>query len=761
MSLIYSYFSVSAIITAIISLLFGIIIFFRNSRTNANKIFVLFCFTVACWSIPYIFWPFAKTQENTLLFFQLLHIAACYVSVIYFHFVVVWLDIKNKKKYIVYLGYLLATFFVITIPTKLFISDMVPKFSMRYWAEPGILYHFYLLMFFGYFLYSSYILYKHYKVSVGVIRYQIKFVLIGMIIGFLGGSSNYFLWYDINIPPYGNILASSFVIFTGYAIIKYRFMDLRIVARSILIYLFDSFYAYIIFSILIVGYRLLWGSVYSNYSLIAGIFITPLFILSLFWLHNAVTKLLNKYVFHSLYDFQTAISKLTHELNRYTDLKSITDLIVDTVQNTMNLERAGVLLIDDLSSKKYQIAKVIGFNESNGISLVSDNLFTKYLEKSKKPLVRDEITLIARDARTQKESQRFLELRDYMEHIEASLCIPLLSNNKLIGIIVLGGKISNEAYTQQDLDLLSALSFQAAIAIDNAKLYKKVNEFNRTLQKKVDEQTQELSKKAEHLEKLLQMRTEFLDIASHQLKTPISVIRGTVSMFEEGSMDKLPEAEKKRFFHNIAVKAEKLNMIISDILRASEMDTDDFVIENDTAKPVIVEKLIKSAIDQLQYEADTRKIQLKFEIKAGKNTAVLTSGEFLEQAIYNLIDNAIKYTSKGYVKVSLDTEESDLIIKVEDTGIGIPEKDQKKLFEKFARAKNAVNMYADGSGLGLFIVKRIVEAHKGGSISMESVEGKGTTFTIKLPAANENAKDAVGKVNKNGIKKKVPVGVQS
>ncbi|MFA6282391.1 MAG: ATP-binding protein [Candidatus Omnitrophota bacterium] len=250
----------------------------------------------------------------------------------------------------------------------------------------------------------------------------------------------------------------------------------------------------------------------------------------------------------------------------------------------------------------------------------------------------------------------------------------------------------------------------------------------------------ELKAKAVHLEKLLQMRTEFLDIASHQLKTPISVIRGTISMFEEGSMDKVPEAKRKEFFHNIAVKADKLNSIISDILRASELDTDEFKMDDKTAQPEQLEDIIKSVDNQLHASASAKNIEMTIEAPKQKLPPVLTSGEFLEQAIYNLVDNAIKYTEKGFIKIILSQDGDNLIVKVSDSGIGIPAKEQKKVFDKFARGNNAVNMYADGSGLGLFIVKKIIEAHKGGQISVESKENVGTTFTVSLPAVANRIK---------------------
>lgn len=297
--------------------------------------------------------------------------------------------------------------------------------------------------------------------------------------------------------------------------------------------------------------------------------------------------------------------------------------------------------------------------------------------------------------------------------------------------------------------------FFAGLLIRSVFTEKKRMELVEDLNKKLNKSALDLKKKALHLSKLLKMRTEFLDTASHQLKTPISVIRGTLSMFEEGSMDKLPKEQQMKFFHSMSMKADKLNAIISDILRASELDTDEFKIDYATAKPENVEEMVKSIIEQLQPQIDEKKLEVKLEVE--KNIPlIMTSGEFLEQAIYNLVDNAIKYTPQGYVKIFLLKDNNNLIIKVQDNGIGIPEIELKKIFDKFARGSNAVDVYANGTGLGLFIVKRIVEAHQGGKVSVESKEGKGTTFTISLPFDFKNVKKVLLK-NKNGEKNKTKI----
>ena len=740
----YLYFSFSGLFIALVSLFLGVLVLWRNPRSAVNRTFSLFCLTIVVWAAAYVFWPLAQTADGTLMAFQVLHLGACFIPVAYYHFVTRWLGIYERKRAIVFLGYLTAAAIAATIPTAFFIKRMVPQLGMRFWADPGPLYFSYLALFFGFFLFSSYLLYRGYRQESGIKKQQIKYVLIGIVLGFAGGSTNYLLWFDIRIPPYGNILASAFVIFTAYSILRYRLLDMRLIGRQLTIYGIDSLVVYLLYCGVLVLSPFFGGSAPNSYAFLAGIVAAPVFIIFLLWFHHQVMALVDRYFFYSLYDYKKTISAVTAELSNYNDLDKIINLIVNTIKQTMGLNRAGVLLADRQGKEThYKIAKVIGFDITNGISLVKDNFLTKHLKLTSKPLVREELPYISQDTRSPKEAQAFLNLAKEMEHIEASLCLPLLRGNQLMGIIVLGAKETGDPYTDDDLNLLGTLANQAAIALDNARMYQETKNFNKVLQQKVDEQTKDIKAKAEHLQKLLKMREEFLDIASHQLKTPISVIRGTLSMFREGSMDHLSKAEQHKFMDNIYHKTEKLNVIISDILRASEIDSEEFKIDPAKAQEVQVADTINAVYDDLKELADEKGIKLIKNLPQAALPKILTSADFFEQAIYNLVDNAIKYTAKGSVTVDLSGNDKELAIVVRDTGIGVPESDKKKIFDKFARAKNAVDMYADGSGLGLYIVKRVIEAHPGGSISMESKENEGTAFTIKLP---------LGKPSQAGVK---------
>jgi len=239
----------------------------------------------------------------------------------------------------------------------------------------------------------------------------------------------------------------------------------------------------------------------------------------------------------------------------------------------------------------------------------------------------------------------------------------------------------------------------------------------------------ELSKANENLQNLMDVKKEFLQIASHQLRTPVSVMRGMLGMLREDE-GKIPPEQRKEFIERSYQKSEKLVQIIADVLSATEMDIPDFNIVG-TARPLDLGEIAQKAVNSSKKEAEDKGISLSAHIH--KVPQVESSEVYLPQAINNLIDNAIKYTKKGSVLVEVYSDSDYVFFSVKDTGAGVPKDDLNTLWNKFKRAKNARDMHTDGSGLGLFIVKKIIEGHPGGKVFVESELGKGSTFGFKLP----------------------------
>ncbi|MFA5000745.1 MAG: ATP-binding protein [Candidatus Paceibacterota bacterium] len=715
-----TFYAFSALFNFFTSLGLGLFVLVKNKNNKTSQTFSAFAFTIAFWSFFYYLWQIADNSDSALFWCRVLMAGAIFIPVTYLHFVVRFLNIQKQKIFLI-LSYILFSLFLLFDITPLFVSHVEPLLGFAFWPIAGPIFSIFLPIWLAYVVYSSYLLYQRYRSVEGLQRLQIRYVLLGMILGFAGGSTNYFLWYYIPIPPIFNIFTSAYVATVAYSIIRYRLMDIRIVARKIFIFVGASVVAYLTY------YAILWfennllGGAYSSKSFLIGVVIAGLFVTLFQYSSRWIEKLANKYFFFSLYNYQETINRVSGQLTHYTDLSKINDLVSATIKESLGVTRVEINLFD----KNSRSAK--------------KDLLVKYLQTNQRPVVLEELNILVNDERLKDQRETFSAVYEQVKNLGASICLPMVSNERLIGIIILGPKVIGDPFTVEDLELLMTLSNQAAIAIDNAELYKEVKDFNKTLKQKVNEQTMSLQDKtkvleeqAEHLKKLLAMRSEFLDIASHQLKTPISVISGTISMFKEGSVQKMPVETQNKLIDNIYQKSLKISQIIRDILQASEFDTEKFSFVEKRIVPVDLNKMLTDVVADNKAFADEKKLQLIFTPNPA-NPQINSDPDYLEQAFFNLVDNALKYTKEGKVEVSLDENPQSIIIKVKDTGVGIPKDDQVRMFGKFERAKNAVDMYTDGSGLGLFITKEIIEAHPGGTIAFASEEGKGTEFTITIP----------------------------
>jgi signal transduction histidine kinase len=250
------------------------------------------------------------------------------------------------------------------------------------------------------------------------------------------------------------------------------------------------------------------------------------------------------------------------------------------------------------------------------------------------------------------------------------------------------------------------------------------------------------------LKKLDQAKSEFINIASHQLRTPISVIKSLIYFLRSGEMDTFNEEEKTRFYNSAWFKCRKLESIIEDILNANTINSGKLKVTEETATEINLKALFEKIVAEFDPEIKERELILKL-LPVSEELTIVGDPRYLEEAFNNLINNAIKYTpsrkmtsdvrafrdSDGIITIEVGKDEKKsgyVLIKITDNGIGVDKKEIPKLFNKFERGENARNMYTDGSGLGLYIVKEIVSGHKG-KVWLESELGKGTVFYVLLP----------------------------
>lgn len=234
------------------------------------------------------------------------------------------------------------------------------------------------------------------------------------------------------------------------------------------------------------------------------------------------------------------------------------------------------------------------------------------------------------------------------------------------------------------------------------------------------------------IKRLEQVRTDFVANASHELRTPITALKGFSETLLDGAMND-PELLKE-FLEIMLKESTRLDTMVHDILQLSRLEQRPNHV---AADQVNVEDTVRDAIQILYQKAETKQIDLTVDVKT--DLIVNVNQDELKQVIINLIGNAISYTTeKGYVKIVIDTRGKEGIIEVKDNGIGIPQKEQERIFERFYRVDKARSRNAGGTGLGLSIVKWLVDGMDGW-IELESMPQEGSTFRVWLPIAeNKN-----------------------
>lgn len=308
--------------------------------------------------------------------------------------------------------------------------------------------------------------------------------------------------------------------------------------------------------------------------------------------------------------------------------------------------------------------------------------------------------------------------------IKSIVLIPIMSEGKTIGVIEIGTRKALKDIHQSEIATMQAMADELGIVARNLQLFQQLRVTN-----------DQLGVANEHLKELDQAKSEFVSIASHQLRTPMTGIMGYLSMMTQGDFGKMAP-EHAKILTDLLAESQRMIRLINQFLNVSKIEAGRFSY---TLGPVQIDDLIQREIKELTKNATDKGLKLTYTPPKIPLPVVNADGDKLQDVVLNLIDNAIKYTAKGGIRVSAETIDQPggagqvVHVMVKDTGIGIQHEDAPALFSKFVRGSGIAQIHPDGSGLGLFIAKSIVDSH-GGRIWVESEgEGKGSTFQFTIP----------------------------
>ncbi len=500
-------------------------------------------------------------------------------------------------------------------------------------------------------------------------------------------------------------------IIVGLAIVRYQFFDIKSAAIRT--------FAYILSLMTLSG--LYYGLAYVlSVSLFRGhvsstVSVSPVNILLALMLAFAFQpvkkffdKVTNKIFYKDNYDTDDFYSRLNNTLTSNTDLRGLLERAAYEIATTIKSEQAFFFIFTDN-----------GHYMSAGTS--RHKQLPKYDALKMAEYFKQDGVVAASQMETDDPIRRLL-VSHWVE-----LVLPLIQDGKMLGFLCLGDH-KTSGYTNRDLRALNTISDGLIIAVQNALAVHEIRELNATLQQRINNATKELRINNATLQRLDKVKDEFVSIASHQLRTPLTSVKGYISMVLDGDAGEISDSQR-HLLEEAFLSSERMVCLINDFLNVSRLQTGKFVLDR---YPVDLSKIVEQEIDSLRPTAEAR--DLKFVYHKPKDIPILDLDEGkIRQVVMNFADNSIYYSREGTkILINLSVDGDEVLFTVKDTGIGVPKSEQAQLFTKFYRASNAKKQRPDGTGVGLFLAKKVVDAH-GGTIVFESVEGKGSTFGFRLP----------------------------
>lgn len=505
----------------------------------------------------------------------------------------------------------------------------------------------------------------------------------------------------------------------GCAILKHNLFDVDVFIRRSVSYLLASGLAVAAFFGLItaLGYAL--PQLTGQQSQVAAAASTLLMVMIFRPLRSRAERVIDRRFYRDKYEYTSTIRRASGVLISIIDLDQLLTRLLETVSDAMKIER-GLILLGQGDPPAFRAQAASGYADPQGLKPLSpDHPLARRLADLARPAQINDI----------EELPEFGEGREAMlekmKEWEIVLAIPVIYERKLIGILGLGPKKSGAWYSSEDIQLLPTLMHQTAVAIENAR---KVEELKKMV---------ELESSYRELKKLDEMKDNFLSMVSHDLRTPMTSIKGYAAILRE-KRQQLASERQDRYLDIIIRESDRLTRLINDLLDIQRFEAGRMTLE---LKKLDLREIVEESVASFQGAALAKGVSLEKDALPGE-MFVAGDRDRLSQVMANLLSNAIKFTpAKGSVKVSagihIEGEKRTVRVAVADTGPGIPREHQDKLFNKFQQVDQLVRSADQGSGLGLALVREIVE-HLGGSVGLESEPGAGSRFYFILPLGKDD-----------------------
>ncbi len=508
--------------------------------------------------------------------------------------------------------------------------------------------------------------------------------------------------FDLALPYYGDyryiwigpVASSAFLLASGYSIARHRLLNVKAFLSKTAFYLLliatlVAFYS----GLLYVLTSLLLGDKASNeITFAANVGIALIIAFSFNSLRRFFDRTTRRVFYGHHYNSQKVIDEISGLSVKITDLDVLLESVAAKISETLNPRYVAVIFQDNAHS-----------------NVVYGRVSARVIDPSYV-------------ARMYEQSQRG------ETSASGAQVYRLETPSQDLGYFVIGPERDGRPYGTEDEHVMSVVSDELSIAIQNIYRLEEIRAFAGTLEKEVGAATRELRASNKKLLEMDATKDEFVSIASHQLRTPLTSVKGYISMVLEGDAGEITEPQRQ-LLEEAFTSSERMVHLISDFLNVSRLQTGKFMLDR---RLVDLSTIVQQEVEGIRQIADTHDIAIAFKKPARFPQLYLDEGK-LRQVVMNFIDNAIYYSPEGTkILVKLAVEDGEAVLRVKDQGIGVPADVQQHLFTKFFRAENARRQRPDGTGIGLYLAKRVIDGHSG-RLVFESKLDKGSTFGFRLP----------------------------
>jgi signal transduction histidine kinase len=736
MNSMFFYCTVSGLFNAVISAVAGVFVLSRNPRSIKNITYFLFSLSASVWCSFYVIWQNATSYHSALFYVRWLTFGFTFIPVLHLHFVFTLLGIQSVRKTVLKWSYAFTFISAIFALTPYFVADVSPKLGFKYWPDPGILFHPFIVIWSMIVSYSIWNIYQGFRQSSGLFKNLMKYIFISTILGWAGGASNLFLWYNIPIPPLGNILVSVYLVILTYVIIRFRLMEVQLaITRTTLLI---SVYGLVV---AIPGALVLWGRSWLQFYLGHRWWVVPFALYTILlivgpFIYSLLHRRIGERFLKEQRHYQQTLLQASRGMTFIKDLDHLISLMVHILKRTIRITHASVYLLNK-QTLQYECRAARGKTASSGLSgYAHDSLLVQYLSRTRKPVLVEEI--LYRDVKD--EGPEFKRFRHTLKNFGAAVIVPSFVRENLLGFLVLGDKKSRQSYTMDDLDVLAALANQAALAIENCNFITEL------------EMTQTQLFQAAKMADLGTMATGL----GHQINNRFNVIKlsSDHAMFHD--LEFIFTCIRDGRIAEAMPPAVSLKSILKGIgenaIRGGEIvkRLTDFSAYSDEVRAVNLNEAFDKCVKLWDCKINTELVELQKQIPSDLPPIRAVFSQ-VEEIIFDLLDNAYdavlmkkeaQNTGKlpsesgrlqGTVSVQARTVTVSgkpyVEIQVQDNGIGMTAETLKNIFVPFFTTKATA---VKGTGLGLYVIKRILEAQQG-LIAVDSRYGTGTTFRISFP----------------------------